>query len=120
LVDNRLIKLKILDDVAELYQDYDICFCNVHKKHQFAELYHMKVFTTVNQAQEAQPDNQEESKVKSSMPLEFLSMIEKPDDDFKVFTMTWNMGHAQQAAFRDQPDLVFKNIHKYDLVAICA
>jgi hypothetical protein len=80
----------------------------------------MKLFTTANKPQTAKPDNQEESKDKPSMPLEFLSMNERTDGDFKVFTMTWNMGHAQQPAFRDHPELVFKDIHEYDLVAVCA
>ena len=39
--------------------------------------------------------------------------------DFKVLAMTWNMGQKNQTAFKDTPELFFKNVNEFDLIAVC-
>ena len=42
LLDNRIIKLQLLDMAHGGYVEYTIIFSNVHKKHQFAELFNLE------------------------------------------------------------------------------
>ena len=45
LTDNRIIKLKLYDSSARDYIEYSIVFSNVHKKHQFSELFNIEELT---------------------------------------------------------------------------
>lgn len=43
----------------------------------------------------------------------------RPGKDLRVYSMTWNMGGANQTAFKS-PDLILAGIDTFDLVFICA
>ena len=45
MLDNRIVKLQLYDTFTKRYVEYTIVFSNVHKKHQFAELYNIEELT---------------------------------------------------------------------------
>jgi hypothetical protein len=93
-VDNTVIKLTINGT------EHAINFSNVHKKHQFAELYNMEKFVADNI---------------TPVPPGLM------DNDFKVMSITWNMGQENCDTFATKPQLLFdKANEKYDLIVICA
>ena len=71
-VDNCVIRLQILDT------EYGITFSNVHKKHQFAELFSIDKFAAEQVA-------------------DIPNVLQ--DKNFKVMATTWNMGQENNKAF---------------------
>ena len=136
-LDNRIIKMQIYDTNARNFIEYTIVFANVHKKHQFAELYNLEELNLRKLAKvpSVLPENLQTAIIdpsKSSQEeqdglkfaLENQSKIanlrnEYQADDFKILCTTWNMGQKGHSVFKDSPDAVFENVGQYQLIVVC-
>ena len=53
-------------------------------------------------------------------PLDITAVKSSRASDFKILTMTFNMGQKKLNMFKETPEKVFQNIQDLDLIAVCA